>query len=96
MLDPENMGDDQPRKRIPQEAVTTHILNLSSQKGVVNPRGNQGAWQAEPTHRLRGGGGGRALDGLSRVPGAWAVPGGCVHTYPQLFTAMRSPTSRKG
>lgn len=41
----------------------------------------------------------RAPDSLSWTAtphGPGRVPGGGVHTYPQLFTAMRSPTSRKG
>lgn len=45
------------------------------------------------------GGESRALDRLSWTPTPHSpsrVPEGGVHTYPQLFTAMRSPTSRKG
>lgn len=67
MLDPENVGDDQPRKRRP-----THIpLPISgtteaSQRGVVNPRGSQGTGRLN-LHTDQAGGG-RGLDGLSWVP----------------------------
>lgn len=96
MLDPENVGDDQPRKRRP-----THIpLSISqtteaSQRGVVNPRGSQGTWQADYTQTRR-----EVAEGWMGSAGSpcslGGVPGRGVHTYPQLFTAMRSPTSRKG
>lgn len=70
----------------------------AEQRGAVNPRGYlAGGGGGKPIHRP--GGRRQSLDRLSRTPHPHSpgrVPGGGVHAYPQLFTAMRSPTSRKG